>query len=68
MSKKESEFERYDRMKRLEKEAKLEIRKNADTFLEEERKKKGKPKDIGKGTRNVRTLSYIEDMNMDAEF
>lgn len=50
MSKKESEFDRYDRMRKLEREAEVEKRK----ALGEIRKKGGRPKllEVGSGGKN----------------
>ena len=50
MSKKESEFDRYDRMRKMQKEAEVEKRKS----FEEGRKRGGRPKVMAYGrNRNI---------------
>ncbi len=46
MSKKETEFDRFDRMKKLEREAEVEKRKTMD-LLTDQKKKGGRPKPSG---------------------
>ena len=64
LSKKETEFDRYERMKKLEKEAEVAKRKSAD-MDDENRKKGGKPK-MGKAPkRNNWNQNYALAMGED---
>ena len=63
MSKKMSEFDRYDRMKRLEREAEAEKRKTEDGF----RKKGGRPKGAfgSSGKNKSRSLLFMDEEDYD---
>lgn len=65
MSKKVSEFERYERMKKIEKEAEVEKRKSEGG----EKKKAGRPKQVvGLGNRgDYRNLADYDDYDDDYE-
>ena len=71
MSKKETEFDRYERMKKLEKEAEVAKRKSAG-MEDENRKKGGKPKMVKAPRKNNWNQTYAlamgEDEFYDDEF
>lgn len=59
MSKKESEFDRYERMKKLEREAEAEKRKTLGGI----KKKGGRPKPVAVGAKNLAKNyeDYLDD-------
>ena len=60
MSKKESEFDRYERMKKLQKEAEAQKKKQSGNFI-----KKNKPKISNKSSQKHRLQSYMIDLDED---
>ncbi len=65
MSKKESEFDRFDRMKRLEKETEVQKRKSEGALSETVEKKGGKPK---ANLRKNWTHEYADDLETEYDY
>jgi len=61
VSKKESEFDRYARMKKLQKEAEVEKRKSNDIFASDVKTSKGKPKINKKGVKLKNSQHFWDD-------
>ncbi len=64
MSKKETEYDRFDRMKRLEKELEIQKKKSSETIeFDFESRKKGKSKLSSKSKQKNCSNLYDEDMD-----
>lgn len=64
MSKKETEFDRYDRMKKMERESEVQKRKNVETLDLGKNKKGGKAKSENETVKKRRVKDYaivVED-------